>query len=107
MYSASRAAKSGSVAMRMPLVFSIRWRILWRFAAAMIANSSGCRVGSPPLICNRSGSPSLPTNVSSMRSTTASGNCPGRAGEEPAKHVGHVRLQVSLISISARQLCCS
>jgi hypothetical protein len=41
-----------------------------------------------------------------MRSIVASGNCPGNAVDEPAKQVGHVRLQVSLISISARQLCC-
>jgi hypothetical protein len=33
--------------------------------------------------------------------------CPVLAGEELAKQVGHVRLQCSLTSISARQLCCS
>jgi hypothetical protein len=42
-----------------------------------------------------------------MLSTVASGNCPDNAGDDPAKQVGQVRLQVSLISISARQLCCS
>ena len=32
---------------------------------------------------------------------------PSSCGEDPAKQIGQVRLQVSLISISARQLCCS
>ncbi|NLS75574.1 hypothetical protein E3H11_43905, partial [Bradyrhizobium brasilense] len=30
-----------------------------------------------------------------------------RAGEESAKHTGQVKLQCSVISISARQECCS
>ena len=38
---------------------------------------------------------------------SARGSWPESCGEDPAKQVGQVRLQVSLISISARQLCCS
>ncbi len=67
----------------------------------------GWMVGSPPLICSRSGSPSLSTSASIIPSICARLSCPGRRGEESAKQTGQVRLQASLISISARQLCCS
>ncbi len=47
----------GSLAIRMPLVFSMRCLIGRRRAASSIAKNSGCRVGSPPDSCTTSGSP--------------------------------------------------
>jgi hypothetical protein len=91
----------------MPLVFSMMWRIGRRRAASMIGRISGWMVGSPPEICTRSGSPSLATKASNMRSTSARLRCVARRGEESAKHTGQARLQASLISTIATQLCCS
>jgi hypothetical protein len=89
------------------LVLTITWRIGRARAAARMAKNSGCKVGSPPEICTRSGSPSLATRASNILSTVASGRCFVRAGEESAKQTGQVRLQWSLISTSARHECCS
>ena len=93
--------------MRMPLVFSITCLIGRRRAAAMISRICGWMVGSPPEICTRSGSPSLATRASNMRSTSARLRCVFRLGEESAKQTGQARLQASLISTMARQECCS
>ena len=108
MHSASRAAKSGSVAIRMPLVLSMTWRILRRLRGGddreqlrvqgRLAAADLQQVGLAFAGDQR---------VEHRARPSASGNWPGSAGDEPAKQVGQVRLQVSLISISARQLCCS
>ena len=50
-------AKSGSCAMRMPLVLTMRCLIGRRLAASRISKKCGWIVGSPPLICTMSGSP--------------------------------------------------
>ena len=59
--SASRAAKSGSVAIRTPLVLTIKCRIGRDRAAATISQNWGWIVGSPPESWTRSGSPSART----------------------------------------------
>ena len=61
-------------------------------------------VGSPPEICTRSGSPSLATRASNMRSTSARLRWVARRGEESAQHTGQARLQASLISTIATQV---
>ncbi len=63
--------EAGSRAMRMPLVLIIRWRIGRRLAASRISKKRGCRVGSPPENCTRSGTPSDSTRASSMASISA------------------------------------
>ena len=102
------ATKAWSRAMRTPLVFSMSGgsASIWR--ARRMSRICGWIVGSPPEICTRSGSPSLATSSiqHALRSPRASA-ASLRAGEDSAKHTGQVRLHVSLISISARQECCS
>ena len=84
--------------MRSPLVLIMTWRIGRARTASRMANSSGCSVGSPPESCTRSGSPSLATSASSMRSMVASGSCFSRAGEEfgKADRTGQIAVLVDL-----------
>ena len=99
---ASCFTKSGSCAMRMPLVLSMMWRIGRRFAAAMISRICGWIVGSPPEICSRSGSPSDATSASIMRSISASGRCAVllRGGIGEADRAGEV---AGLVDLDQRQ----
>ena len=82
--SASRSANASSLAMRMPLVFTIRCWIGAAFAQSRTSKNCGWIVGSPPEICTTSGSPSLRTTASSRRSICSSVRYCWRAGPLPA-----------------------
>ena len=107
LYAASRATNAGSCAIRTPLVLIITCRIGRALTASRIAKNSGWIVGSPPDSCTRSGSPSLATSASSMRSTVATGRWLPCTSAASAKQTGQARLHAALISTIARQLCCS
>ena len=93
--------------MRTPLVLIMMWRIGRARAAATISQNKGWMVGSPPESWTRSGSPSAFTTASSIASTSARLVWPPFPTALSAKQTGQVRLQASLISTMARQLCCS
>lgn len=96
---ARRSTKSESIATRTPLVFKYTRLIPRSKQVAIIRSMCGWVVGSPPGSCTMSASrlPRARRRVS-FSSNSSKGICHASWGPEPAKHVGHARLQRAVTS---------
>src|SRR2546428_724755 len=90
--------------MRLPLVFSITWRMFRRVAAASIGMIWGWMVGSPPENWTTSGLPSVATRWSRISSTSSSVRL--KPAPASAEQSGQSMLQAELTSMIPRQTCC-